>query len=205
MRRLVSTAFVCGFVPALLAVLVLLASSGARLAAAVVAAGSTYVVNSTLDQPDADLADGICLTASGACTLRAAIMQANFVTGVDTITVPSGVFLLTRPGVDDGAVIGDLDIVDDLTIQGAGSGGTIVDGNGTATGDRVFQVLSTAKETRLSGLTIRNGRQISTTFASGGGMYWDGGGGHFTLSDVIFEGNAAHYGGGLYAGLLPRE
>ena len=83
---------------------------------------STYSVTSTADLPDADVGDGVCAAANGACTLRAAIMQANFVTGLDTITVPSGVYLLTRSGDDDAAVLGDLDIADDLTIQGAGSG-----------------------------------------------------------------------------------
>ena len=96
------------------------------------------------------------------------------------------------------AVLGDLDISDDLTIQGAGSGVTIMDGNGAVTGDRVFQILSSAKETSLSGLTIRNGRQLTLTFASGGGIYWTGGGGHLHLSNLSVEGNQAHYGGGIY-------
>src|SRR5690242_21753792 len=86
-------------------------------ASSVLAAGATYVVNSTADSSDADQADGVCADALGRCTLRAAIMQANFVTGANTITVPSGVYLLTRPGQDDMATVGDLDIADDLTIQ----------------------------------------------------------------------------------------
>ena len=44
----------------------------------------TYTVNSTADLPDADPADGICKTANNNCTLRAAIMQADFV-GSSTI------------------------------------------------------------------------------------------------------------------------
>src|SRR5438876_787862 len=59
-------------------------------------AGNTYVVNSTADTPDADVGSSVCADAGGHCTLRAAIMQANFVTGLDTITLPSGVYLLTR-------------------------------------------------------------------------------------------------------------
>jgi CSLREA domain-containing protein len=162
-----------------------------------VTAGNTYVVNSTADTPDADVGNPVCADASGHCTLRAAIMQANFVTGLDTITLPSGVYLLTRPGNDDATVLGDLDIADDLTIQGAGSGVTIVDGNGTVTGDRVFQILATAKNVTLSGLTIRNGKKVAT-FDEGGGLYWDGGGSQLHLSDVVVDGNSAYYGGGLY-------
>ena len=162
-------------------------------------AGSTYVVNSTADTVDADVGNPACADASGHCTLRAAIMQANFATGLDTITLPSGVYVLTRPGNDDDAtVLGDLDIADDLTIQGAGSSVTIVDGNGAVTYDRVFQVLSSAKETSLSGLTIRAGKKISNTFDEGGGLYWDGGGSHLRLHDVVFDRNTARYGGGLY-------
>ena len=146
-------------------------------------AGSAYVVNNPADTPDADVGDPACADASGHCTLRAAIMQANFVTGLDTITLPSGVYLLTRPGNDDAAVLGDLDIADDLTIQGAGSGVTIVDGNGAVTGDRVFQILANAKDISLSGLTIRNGKKVAT-FDEGGGLYWEGGGGHLHLHDV---------------------
>src|SRR5947208_8337718 len=123
--------------------------------------GSTYVVNSTADEPDADPADGVCGTASGDCTLRAAIMQANFATGPNTIIVPSGMYLITRVGYDDDALVGDLDIKHDLTIQGAGSGATIIDGNGSVTHDRVFKILSTVQNVTLSGMTIRKGESLS--------------------------------------------
>ena len=136
---------------------------------------STYVVNSTADLPDADQGDGLCLALNGQCTLRAAIMQANFVAGPDTIILPAGLYQLTRLGDDDVAVLADLDITDDLTLQGAGSSLTIVDGNGAVNGDRVFQILAAAKNVSLSGLTIRNGKKTNT-FDQGGGLYWDGGG-----------------------------
>jgi CSLREA domain-containing protein len=166
------------------------------------AAGQTYVVNSTLDTPNADPAAGICTDAQGRCTLRAAIMEANFVKGSNTIILPSGIYLLTRPGYDNGALVGDLDVAGDLTIQGAGSGVTIVDGNGTVTGDRVFKVLSTAQNVTLSGMTIRNGQSITSTVGTigGGGLYMEGAG-HLILSDVILEGNSAINGGAIYANL----
>ncbi len=167
----------------LLAALVQLMGTGTRPARAS-AAGSTYVVNSTADQQDIDQTDGQCLTISGTCTLRAAIMESNFPTGPNTITVPSGVHLLTRVGFDDSAVAGDLDISDNVTIQGAGSGATIVDGNGAVT----------------------NGKAptVTTPRLVGGGIYRDGNSNSFTplslhLSDVVIEGNTAENGGGLYA------
>ncbi len=181
----------------LLVILMSLMGIGGRPAVAL-AANHTFAVNSTADLSDSDVGDGICLALNNACTLRAAIMQANFTAGADTITLPSGTYKLTRPGDDDMAVLGDLDITDNLTIQGAGIGLTIVDGNGAVTGDRVFQITSVAKETSFSGLTIRNGKKVTNTFDEGGGIYWDGGGGHLNLTNVVVEDNASRYGGGLF-------
>ena len=39
--------------------------------------GATFTVNSTADAVDATLGDGICATATGICTLRAAVQEAN--------------------------------------------------------------------------------------------------------------------------------
>lgn len=163
---------------------------------------TTFTVNTTLDTPDVQPANGICADPSGKCSLRAAIMAANLVKSADTIILPAGVYQLTRAGRDDGAVVGDLDILDDLTIQGAGSGVTIVDGNGAVTGDRVFQMLSGAHNVTLSGITIRNGISISSTIGTigGGGILMEGAG-HLILSDVILDSNTALNGGGLYANL----
>jgi CSLREA domain-containing protein len=164
------------------------------------AAGHTYIVNSTLDQPDADASNGVCFsTPSGKCTLRAAIMEADYASGPNTIILPSGVYTLTRPGYDNNALVGDLDIAHDLTIQGAGSGTTIVDGNGAVTKDRVFQILSSATEITMTGITIRNGQSLSSTVGviGGGGLYMEDAG-HLLLNNVIIESNTAQNGGGLY-------
>ncbi len=163
------------------------------------AAARTYTVNSTADRVDADVGTARCADSHGKCTLRAAIMQANFHAGADTIKVPAGTYRLTRKGNDDVDVLGDLDITDSVTIKGAGSSKTIVDGNGSVTLDRVFQVLPAAAATTFSGLTIRHGRKDAGAFDEGGGLDWDGGGnGGLTLHDVIVEKNRASYGGGLF-------
>src|SRR5438445_3216290 len=169
-------------------------------------AANTYVVNSTADLPDADPADGICAASTGVCTLRAAIMQANFVAGPSTIIVPSGLYQITRVGYDDDALVGDLDLKHDMTIQGAGSGATIIDGNGSVTHDRVFQILSTVQNVTLSGMTIRNGESLSLPSPTpspppvlgGGGLYIEGAG-HVQVSDIIFDSNTGQNGGGIYA------
>lgn len=186
-------------VPAVLTLAFVLAPTSDQQAnAAPLAAGHTYVVTSTFDAPDFDTGDGICAAAnSHGCTLRAAIMQANFMPDVDTVTVPAGTFLLTRPGDEDGAVLGDLDIEQPVTVLGAGAGATIVDGNGAVTGDRIFQILESAITTTLSGMTIRNGRTLTGSFSSGGGILWTGNGGTLILSNLSVEGNQSHYGGGI--------
>ena len=174
-------------------------------------AANTYVVNSTADLPDADPADGICAASTGVCTLRAAIMQANFVAGPSTIIVPSGLYLITRVGYDDDALVGDLDLKHDMTIQGAGSGATIIDGNGSVTHDRVFKIRSTVQNVTLSGMTIRNGESLPTPTPTptpsptptpralgGGGLYIEGAS-QVHLSDVIVDSNTGVNGGGIYA------
>ena len=122
----------------------------------------TFVVDSIVDAVDANPGDGACDDGGGNCTLRAAIMEANAVAGVAAITLPSGTYTIAigrpadvselHPG-EDAAVTGDLDIADDLIIEGAGSDTTIVDGGAL---DRVFHVL-VGSTVEISGLTVRNG------------------------------------------------
>ena len=165
------------------------------------AASTTYVVNSTLDEPNPDTSLHQCVSfPSGKCTLRAAIQQANTDIGPDTIIIPAGTYILTRPGYDNAALIGDLDIVHSMTVQGAGSGKTIVNGNGAVTHDRVFKILASATQITMAGLTIRNGQSLSSTVGTigGGGLYLEGQG-DLQLHDVNIEGNIALNGGGLFA------
>lgn len=110
--------------------------------AAPVQANDYIYINSTADIPDAAPGNGVCETAGGneICTLRAAIQESNGRVGDDVIVMPAGTFLLTRPGNDDTALNGDLDILDDVAIVGVSAGSTIIDGNGSVTLDRVFHV-----------------------------------------------------------------
>jgi uncharacterized repeat protein (TIGR01451 family)/CSLREA domain-containing protein len=163
-----------------------------RPAGAAPGAGTTFTVNSTLDEIDSNPADGLCLsTPSGRCTLRAAIMQANTTDDLDTVILPAGTYTLTRPGFDVNGATGDLDVAKSLVLQGAGSGKTIVDGNRAVTSDRVIHVLSTSPLASLRGLTIRNGLSFD-----GGGLYFEGYG-PLVLTDVVVEHNQAETGGGI--------
>ena len=49
--------------------------------------GATFVVNTTADTADAAPGDGACADSTGACSLRAAISEANALAGPDTITI----------------------------------------------------------------------------------------------------------------------
>src|SRR4051812_18327090 len=115
---------------------------GLCLAGGVVAtrAGTTFTVNSTTDAVDAIPGDGVCETApsNGLCTLRAAIQETNALAGADTLNVPAGTYRLTIAGrYEDAAATGDLDVQGGLTINGAGAGRTIIDGNDA---DRVLEL-----------------------------------------------------------------
>lgn len=89
---------------------------------------SAFIVDSPLDQPDANPGDGIAATSSGETTLRAAIQEANAAPGQDTILLPPGLIELTLQGpTDHSAASGDLEITDDLVISGAGFDETFID------------------------------------------------------------------------------
>src|SRR5439155_24850233 len=78
-------------------VLGLLAGSFA-LPAIPAAAQAQYFVTSTDDQVDATLGDGMCRTAIGTCTLRAAVMEANAHPGQPAaIVLPAGRYELAIP------------------------------------------------------------------------------------------------------------
>lgn len=153
-------------------------------------------VNSTADAVDATPGDGVCATAGGQCTLRAAIQETNANAGTNSIQLPAGTYTLTIPGAPEGlSATGDLDIFanNTLTVTGAGASTTVIDGGGL---DRVFNLDGgppTAVE--ISGVTVRNGDTFTTTNAGGGGIRITSGG-TLTLRDVIITNNRAGSPGG---------
>src|SRR4051812_22654188 len=97
-------------------------------------------------------------TDDGLCSLREAIRSANTDTasggatgecaagaGGDVVSVPSGVYTLSlEGGPEDLASSGALDISTEVTITGAGAGGTFIDGGGI---DRFLDVPPTGTAT----------------------------------------------------------
>lgn len=173
------------------------------------------------------------------CSLRSAIRAGNTNSavggcrtgeaGLDTIVLPAGLYALTSAGPNENAAqTGDLDIHEDLVINGADRATTIIDG---AKLDRIFEIAAGATVT-LTNLALQNGRagpagDPAQLAAAGGAIYNAGwltlratnilsnsapysatapsrGGaiystGPLTLAETLFQGNQAQVGGALYA------
>ncbi|MFZ1699722.1 MAG: FG-GAP-like repeat-containing protein [Pyrinomonadaceae bacterium] len=177
---------------------------------------ASFVVNTTADTPDATLSDNICADVTGACSLRAAITQANFSIGPDTITLPAGTYTITLVAPnDDLNAGGDFDILSEITINGAGAGTTIVQANAapnTAT-ERVFDIVNLpnrpegwfasvvetfggSTQIGLNSIAIRNGNLIS---GNGGGLRINRANTDVTIADSrISDNTGAQQGGGLW-------
>ena len=120
-------------------------------------------------------------------SLRACVIWANAVAGTDTITVPAGTYTLTLAGTgEDAANTGDLDITDDVVINGNAAAATIIDGNAL---DRVFDVLGASAT--MTNLTIQGG----DVTADGAGVAIDGTG-SLTMTHATVSGNATTADGG---------
>ena len=164
-----------------------------------VAYSVTFIVNSTADVIDVNPGDGVCkIPTSNNCTLRAAVQEANALTGADIIELPIGTYILSIIGREEnGADTGDLDIIDDLAIIGTSATNTIIDANKI---DRIFDVFDPAYVT-ISNVTIQNG---DLAFTGSRGEH--GGGirnrGSLALNEfIVFENTAGvlhGIGGGIF-------
>jgi hypothetical protein len=156
-----------------------------------------FNVNSTLDQIDSNVGDGVCHTAAGTCTLRAAVMQANHLTapGLATINVPAGIYLLTLSQNGGGGYSeanSELKLTEPLAagqrivVRGAGAAQTIIDSSGQF---KVFTI-ETSRAATLTDITIRNGGGVA-----GGGIF---NAGDLRLTQAVIENGEADRGGGIY-------
>jgi hypothetical protein len=149
------------------------------IASAFVAAAGAFVFvranQGSIKVSDALPANTIIVTNtndSGPGSLRDALATANDGDTIDATGV-SGTILLTS---------GELEITDNVTINGPGAGHLAVDGNGQSRGF----FINAGKTVTISGLTITNGN-VTNDFGSG--IYNDGGA--LTLSECTVTGNAA--------------
>ncbi len=154
---------------------------------AVAASGqaATFTINSIADDGDAAPGNGICATAGRACTLRAAIMEANATPGADTIVFDPNAFSVSQTITLNSSLP---TIVRDLTLIGPGASVLTVDANQKGS---VFSISNGA--TAISDLTITGGKAHQ-----GGGIYAHGT--LLTLTKVTVHGNTADFGGGIFTG-----
>ena len=156
-------------------------------------AAQVFTVDSTSDAIDSLPGDSTCATTSGDCTLRAAIMESNALGFGHAIILPAGTYTLSIAGdMEDLAATGDLDVINDLIITGAGPSLSIIDG---AEIDRVFDVpAGSSASLSISGVTIQNGRADNPD-ENGGGVSIVGDS-FLDLTNVILKSNYAEGGGG---------
>lgn len=171
------------------AVLVLGVLAGLAIGGTRAACAATIVVDTT-----ADTIDG-----AGNCSLREAVRAANLDVavdgcaagepGLDTITLGLGQHVLTAAGSnEDAALDGDLDVTDELAINGAGAGLTAI---GAAIAERAFHVQPGASLT-LSNLQISDGSE-----SAGGGAVRVESGGSLHASDCRLIDSQALEGGAI--------
>jgi len=180
----------------------------AALGAAANAHASTFVVTRT-DDPAPSACDSDC-------SLREAVRAVNAGSGGDTIQLAAGRYVLTIGGAgEDTAATGDLDLLKNVTISGAGAGATVIDASGT---DRAFDVFTGVIAT-IGGVTITGGRvdadggairnagsltlardsitgneALTATLRRGGGIFTTTG---LTVTQSTIAGNRAYNGGAV--------
>lgn len=156
--------------------------------------GATIVVNTIADE----------VGNNSLCSLREAIRSANADnsiggctagTGKDTILLNAGVYNLSISGIgEDLAATGDLDITDDVVIQGAGADLTTIVGDG---GDRIFHVdpAHNGIEVEIAGVALKDGFVPEEDTLGGGGILNEGA--QLTLRDIEIRNSRAERGGGV--------
>lgn len=147
----------------------------------------TFTVNTPADTNDAMLGDGICADVTGACSLRAALEEANALDGETTINLPARTYALTMGN--------QLFATEDITIVGAGARTTTIEQTGQ---ERVLEI--GASTTTISGVTITGGEtgfdDSDDLNAGVGGGIWVYSGATLDLVDVTVSGNSANTSGG---------
>lgn len=180
-----------------------------------------FTVDTTLDEVDAAPGNGVCASAGGGCTLRAAVMEANALPGRDVVRVPAGTFVLEfappTPGAppETDAGVDDLDVTSPLILVGAGDATSIT---GNTEQEPLFRVHATsavfaslAIENVLApnamgvGIVAQPGADLTLVDASLRNLRTECcGGGAVAAFDATlhvlrshFEGNASEAGGSL--------
>lgn len=156
----------------------LVVTVGLGLLAPVLAQAVVFTVTTTTDSND-----GACTATL--CSFRDALNAADGApANTATVVVPAGTYKATLTAGN-----GDFSPGGQYTIQGAGPGQTIIDGNQL---DRVFAFYG---QITVSGVTVTGGR-APMAGCTCGGAFEVRGGGFLTLTNSIVEGNSSPATGG---------
>jgi len=138
-------------------------------------------VTSTTDAPDRAVGDGVCASAAGECTLRAAVQEANARAAGARIELGSAQrYVLDVAGArEEAAASGDLDITKNVEIEGHGS---------TIDGGRIDRVLHV---TTTGALSVHHATVTGGLADFGGGIRIDAGG-SASISGSAISGNEAN-------------
>ncbi|MFN8040949.1 MAG: Ig-like domain-containing protein [Acidimicrobiales bacterium] len=151
----------------------------------------TFVVNDLGDAPDAGTGDGVCLTATGTCTLRAAVQQATATSTSAPIAAPTYTITFSVSGtITVGSV---LDVAAAVTIDGTGQKVEVSGGDAS----QVFRFGDSRWPFTLRAIVVRDGH-LADSFG-GAGVYAATNG---TIDAVTFMGNvnATTFAPGLAGG-----
>jgi CSLREA domain-containing protein len=166
-------------------------------------AGATFNVNTTADTVDSNPGDGICRDSSYACSLRAAIMEANALGGSSAHWIflwPGRTHTLSLDTDGGGhawdtgsAATDDLDITANIVIMGnfatiQRTGSCTIDGSAVTGEFRIFEVRSGGKLT-LQDVTVRDGCADGAV-QNGGGIAVQSGG-ELTVINSALTGHRA--------------
>ena len=185
----------------LTSIVVVAVAAALLLSSPEVVQAANFTVDSEVDSVDVAPGDGTCEDASGRCTLRAAVMEANSLPGADRIDLPAGTYELSLYGFEEASATGDLDITDDLVLLGAGASSTIIDAE--EVDENIFEILGgpSGPRVEIAGVTVQNGdRSYDSGSGSGGGIRV-GEGAALELRDSVIRDNTATDDGG---GILSR-
>lgn len=151
----------------------------------------TFEVDVTIDAVDSNPGDGVCLTAGGDCSVRAAIQEAN-AAGEAVIVLDAGVHLIESIGHEDASASGDFDVTGRVFLRGDNPNTTVI--QSVTDAGRVFDVRP-GGYLELERVQVRWGN----TVGRGGGVRNEG---DLVLRTVfVVENNATGegIGGGIYS------
>ena len=159
------------------------------------------------DDPDPETVGQCDAAVPLDCSLRRAVFLAVATPNPPhTVKLQAGLHILTRSGVDDIGLVGDLDLLVPMLIQGAGEAETVVNGD-SIDPDHVLGIGPSVSDVVLEDLTIVGGRHavrsdgsvtLNRVSVSNGRPCLVNTGGAMVLNDVTIEDCRSSIGGGIF-------